>query len=262
MPQKIMQVDAFSDRPFGGNPAAVCVLDAPADERWMQAIAMEMNLSETAFLTPEQDGYNLRWFTPTAEVDLCGHATLASAHTLWSEGYVSPNQELRFYTRSGRLTATRKDDWITLNFPEDPPTPASPTPELLKSLPGARPVYTGKSKSKYLVELPSEKDVRALQPDFALIKQLAVMGVIVTSPSDSPEFDFVSRFFAPAIGIDEDPVTGAAHCVLTPYWSKLGKPQLQAYQASARGGVLKLKQQGDRIFISGQAVTVMRAELI
>lgn len=262
MGQTIVQVDAFCDRIFQGNPAAVCVMEQPADAAWMQSVAAEMNLSETAFLNPAEAGYQLRWFTPTSEVDLCGHATLASAHVLWSEGH-SDASPLHFHTRSGLLQAERNGTWITLDFPSDPATPTATEPELLKSLRGATPNFVGKSRNMYLVELPSAEHVRTLQPDFSLMQWLPAMGVIVTSRSDRGDFDFISRFFAPAVGIDEDPVTGAAHCVLTPYWqSVLGKDSLRAYQASTRGGILKLHQVGDRTRISGQAITVMRGELI
>lgn len=259
----VLQIDAFTDRPFGGNPAAVCILAEAADADWMQAIAAEMNLSETAFLYPIEDGYHLRWFTPAAEVDLCGHATLATSHALWSQGYLATTQEARFQTRSGLLTAQQAEGWITLNFPSNPAQPIPAAPELLKSLRGQMPAYTGQSsgetESMILVELESEAHVRSLQPDFPILKTLPVLGLIATAPADDPSVDFASRFFAPAVGIDEDPVTGAAHCVLAPYWQeKLGKSALAARQISQRGGVLKVECQGDRVLISGQAVTVMQ----
>lgn len=266
MPQTtftISQVDAFSDRPFAGNPAAVCVLAEAADERWMQAVAAEMNLSETAFLVPQADGYDLRWFTPAVEVDLCGHATLASAHVLWDEGHLSTEETARFHTRSGLLTATYEAGWITLNFPTQPVNAVTPDSELLRSLRGAEPQFVGKNRTNYFVELASEQHVRLLQPDFTLMQHLPVQGVIVTSRAEDPSVDFVSRYFAPAAGINEDPVTGSAHCSLTPYWQQvLGKNELLAHQISARGGVLKVKSSGDRVEISGQAVTVMQGELI
>ena len=262
MSQRILQVDAFTNQPFKGNPAAVCVLEQAADEAWMQSVAAEMNLSETAFLYPIEGGYHLRWFTPTAEVDLCGHATLASAHVLWSEGHLAPDQMARFRTRSGLLTATRQGDWMTLNFPTQPVEPVAATPELLKSLRGLAPKFVGQNRNKILVEVESADYVASLRPDFAIMRLLPVMGVIVTSRSQDAQFDFVSRFFAPAVGIDEDPVTGAAHCALAPYWQGvLGKSEFLAYQASARGGVVKVRCEGDRTYISGQAVTVMRGEL-
>lgn len=262
----ILQVDAFTDHPFRGNPAAVCLLSAPASETWMQAVAAEMNLSETAFLQPVEDGYQLRWFTPMAEVELCGHATLASAHVLWSEGMLAAAQTARFYTKSGLLTATQTGDWITLNFPSQPTHPVSAPPELLKSLRGLRPqtvTYGNTAKANYLVELPSEDYVRSLQPDFAMMRLLTAQGVIVTAPSEAPDVDFVSRYFAPAVGINEDPVTGSAHCSLVPFWEgKLGKSSFVAKQVSQRGGILRVQRQGDRVLISGQAVTVMSGTLL
>lgn len=262
----ILQVDAFTDRLFGGNPAAVCVLSTPASETWMRVVAAEMNLSETAFLHPHEDGYQLRWFTPTSEVDLCGHATLASAHVLWSEGNLPSTQIARFYTRSGLLTATQDDGWITLNLPLQPLSAIAPPPALLKSLRGLQPQavgYGGTAESNYLVELPSEDHVRSLQPDLTMMRLLPAQGVIVTALSADPHVDFVSRYFAPAVGIDEDPVTGSAHCSLVPFWeSKLGKSSFLAKQVSNRGGILKVRREGDRVDISGQAVTVMRGTLL
>ncbi len=261
----ILQVDAFTDYCFGGNPAAVCVLSTPASETWMRVVAAEMNLSETAFLYPVEDGYQLRWFTPTAEVDLCGHATLASAHVLWSEGQLAADQMARFHTKSGLLTASQAAGWITLNFPVQPVKPVAPPPELLKSLRGLQPqsvAYGGSAEANYLVELPSEDYVRSLQPDFAMMRLLPAQGVIVTALSEDPSIDFVSRYFAPAVGIEEDPVTGSAHCSLVPFWEdKLGKSEFVARQVSQRGGQLKVKRAGDRILISGQAVTVMQGTL-
>ena len=266
-PQRIVQVDAFSDRPFGGNPAAVCVLPEAADEAWMQSIAAQMNLSETAFLYPKEGGYHLRWFTPTTEVDLCGHATLASAHVLWQEGHLPLDQTARFHTRSGLLTAELEGDWITLNFPSQPVEAVTPDPVLLKALRGQEPVFVGANsegaEGNFWVELASKAHMRSLQPDFALMKTLPVMGVIVTSPATATDVDFVSRYFAPAAGINEDPVTGSAHCSLAPYWqSKLGKEAFLAQKVSVRGGELKVRCEGERVFISGQAVTVLRGELV
>jgi PhzF family phenazine biosynthesis protein len=265
----LLQVDAFTDRPFGGNPAAVCVLPEPADADWMQAVAAEMNLPETAFLYPITDGsmaYHLRWFSPTIEVNLCGHATLASAHVLWSEGHLAPDQAARFTSRGGSLTATKQGDWITLNFSAETVTATPADPVLIDCLGGVEPVFVGQNlgapNPNYLVELASEEQVRSLQPDFALMKTLPMMGVIVTSRGDDPAVDFVSRYFVPSVGVDEDPVTGSAHCALTPYWqAKLGKTDLLAHQISARGGVLKVSSEGDRVFISGQAVTVLKGQL-
>lgn len=257
----IFQVDAFTDEPFKGNPAAVCVLPEPRAEAWMQNVAREMNLSETAFLCKQEDGFSLRWFTPTVEVELCGHATLASAHVLWEIGLLTPQERANFHTRSGLLSAERKGDEIELNFPATPEEPASVPPGLGEAL-GVVPRYTGKTRFDYLVEVESEEVVRNLRPDFASMKALPVRGVMVTSSAASPGYDFVSRFFAPGSGIDEDPVTGSTHCCLGPFWSKrLGKSQLLAYQASARGGTVRVRVAGDRVYLGGQAVTVVRGEL-
>jgi PhzF family phenazine biosynthesis protein len=259
---KIVQVDAFTDQPFRGNPAAVCVLPAPRDEAWMQDLAREMNLSETAFLVPAgREGFNLRWFTPTTEVALCGHATLASAHALWEGGYLKPDQTARFHTKSGVLTAERKGHWIELDFPAIHQEPA-PTPAGLAEALRTNIKYLGKNKFDYLIEVDSERAVREMAPDFTALRQLPVRGVSVTSRSDSPEFDFVSRFFAPGSGVDEDPVTGSAHCCLGPFWSgRLRKTELVAYQASARGGTVRVRVNGDRVILGGQAFTVLRGEL-
>ena len=258
----ITQVDSFTDRPFAGNPAAVCLLAQPRDEGWMQHVAREMNLSETAFLSPKADDFELRWFTPTIEVDLCGHATLASAHVLWEEGHLAPDRPARFHTRSGMLGAEKKGTWIEMDFPA---TPAEPVPRLepLEAALGVRAKYTGRPRFDYLVEVESEEQVRALKPDFSALRQLKVRGVIVTSRASGAEYDFVSRFFAPGSGIDEDPVTGSAHCCLGPFWKeRLGRDDLIGYQASARGGFVRTRCVGDRVRISGQAVTVLRGELV
>jgi PhzF family phenazine biosynthesis protein len=258
---KIIQVDAFTDRPFAGNPAAVCLLDRPREDRWMQDVAGEMNLSETAFPLREGDGFRLRWFTPVVEVDLCGHATLATSHVLWEEGILEPDETARYQTKSGLLRASRRGDWIELDFPSACPEPADPPPRLLEAL-GVTAVRTGRIGSEYLVEVESEAVVREASPDFQLLRKSGAWGVILTSGSASPEFDFVSRFFAPGAGIDEDPVTGAAHCALGPYWKgQLGKDAFMAYQASARGGVVRVTVSGDRVKLQGQAVTVLRGEL-
>jgi PhzF family phenazine biosynthesis protein len=257
------QVDAFTNRPFGGNPAAVCWLEAEADPKWMQSLAAEMNLSETAFVRQLIDGLELRWFTPTVEVDLCGHATLATAPALWSSDLVSKELPLRFQTRSGVLTCTRDGDFIDLDFPATPPTEVEIPAELSEAL-GLEPTYLGKSRFDYLAVFESADAVRSLKPDYRKLERFPVRGVIVTAASDDDvQFDFVSRFFAPAVGVDEDPVCGSAHCCLTPYWSKrLGKMELMAHQVSARGGVLRLKLKGDRVVLGGQAVTVWRGELL
>lgn len=259
---KITQVDAFTDKPFTGNPAAVCILKEAIDEAWMQNVAREMNLSETAFLLPHEDGFNLRWFTPSVEVALCGHATLASAHVLWEEGHLGPHEQARFHTKSGLLTANLNGDWIELDFPAVRVEVASPPPDLLESL-GVEPRYVGKNKFDYLVEVESEDIVRNTEPDHTLLRRVQARGVIITSRSSSRPFDFISRFFAPGSGIDEDPVTGSAHCALAPYWEKrIQRRGLLAYQASPRGGVVRVRMEGDRVRLGGQAVTVLRGELL
>lgn len=259
---RITQVDAFAEKPFTGNPAAVCVLPEAHDETWMQAVAQEMNLSETAFLVKQAEGFDLRWFTPAVEVALCGHATLASAHVLWEEGHLEPATMARFHTKSGLLTAERRDGWIEMNFPATLETPAAPPPGLAEVL-GTKPEYVGKNKFDYLIELDSEKAVRGLRPDFRALRALPVRGLIVTSESSSREFDFISRFFAPGSGVDEDPVTGSAHCCLGPFWSKRkNKTQFVAYQASPRGGVVRVRVDGDRVILGGKAVTVLRGQLV
>lgn len=261
MPQSIVQVDAFADRPFTGNPAAVCVLHEPRDDGWMQAVAMEMNLSETAFLQRRDDGWDLRWFTPAVEVDLCGHATLASAHVLWQDGLLPDDTEARFHTRSGLLTARRDGEWIGMDFPAMPEQKAH-APESLAPALGANPVYVGRSQFDLLVELESEDVVRTLQPDLSALKLVEARGIIVTARSEGGGYDFVSRFFGPRVGVPEDPVTGSAHCVLAPYWArKLGRNELVGYQASARGGIVRVRVEGDRVVLGGQAVTVMRGML-
>jgi PhzF family phenazine biosynthesis protein len=257
---KLLQIDAFTSEAFRGNPAAVCLLDRERDAEWMQNVAAEMNLSETAFLLPNDDGYSLRWFTPAVEVALCGHATLASAHALWEERGLT---SARFHTKSGELTAERRGDLIELDFPATLEQPSDAPEGLLESLGVDAPVYVGKNKFDYLVEVESEAIVRALDPDHARLRRIPVRGVIVTSRSSSSAIDFVSRFFAPGSGIDEDPVTGSAHCCLTPYWAaKLGKQEMVAYQASKRGGVVRVRLDGDRVKLAGNAVTVLRGELV
>ncbi|WP_036478319.1 PhzF family phenazine biosynthesis protein [Myxosarcina sp. GI1] len=263
MGQKIIQVDAFSDRVFKGNPAAVCILEQPVTEEWMQLVAREMNLSETAFLSPVRDGYNLRWFTPTTEVPLCGHATLASAHVIWTEEKRASDSSIHFYTKSGLLTANYKNKWIELDFPVNHSQKVA-TPQELATALGLPVKNTLINSLGYLVEVESPDLVRNIQPNFALLKTLTTSDVIVTSKAETDtEYDFVSRFFAPGLGIDEDPVTGAAHCCLAPFWrDRLGKDELLAYQASSRGGTVKVKYSGgERVLLGGQAVTVMRGEL-
>ncbi len=258
----IYQVDSFASQVFKGNPAAVCLLDAPADEAWMQNLALEMNLSETAYAWPEADGFRLRWFTPKVEVDLCGHATLATAHILWQLQKLTSNEPALFHTRSGLLTCTKQGDWIAMDFPAKIAAEVAAPAGLADAL-GVAPLFVGNNKMDYLVEIESEEQLRSLKPNFAELGKLPVRGVIVTTRSQSPEYDFVSRFFAPAAGVFEDPVTGSAHTALAPYWAeKLGKSEMTAYQASDRGGVVKVKLTNDRVLLMGQAVTVMKGELL
>jgi predicted PhzF superfamily epimerase YddE/YHI9 len=260
--ESIAVVDAFADRPFAGNPAGVCLMREPADPEWMQLVARELNLSETAFLSPEGDAFRLRWFTPTVEVDLCGHATLATAHLLWELGRLAPTDEPLFHTRSGLLSACRADGRILLDFPALPDQPCEPPAGLVKAL-GAPARYTGKNAFDYLAELESEAAVRELRPNLARLAALSARGVIVTARSDDPAFDFVSRFFAPGAGIPEDPVTGSAHCCLGPYWTdRLGKTELTGHQVSARGGTVQVQVRGDRVRLGGHAITVWRGELL
>jgi predicted PhzF superfamily epimerase YddE/YHI9 len=290
----LWQIDAFTDRPFAGNPAAVCLLREERDAGWMQALAAEMNLSETAFVRPLADGFSLRWFTPTIEVPLCGHATLASAHFLYASCNVPPTDMIRFHTASGLLTARRNGERIELDFPAAPPQEMAPPAGLLNALEGwhvpeappkgvvvqtgpPRPsleapgvptqkepsglTFIGKTALDTYLVLTDPDRLRALAPDFAALAPLA-HGVIVTAPSDDERYDFLSRFFAPAAGINEDPVTGSAHCALAPYWSqRLGRSELTGYQASHRGGTVYTRLAGDRVILAGHAVTVFRGEL-
>ncbi len=254
-------VDAFTDTPFGGNPAAVCLLDSHKPDSWLQNVAAEMNLSETAFLIKGVNDYSLRWFTPAAEVDLCGHATLASAHVLWSER-LCHESEISFMTRSGQLTATKDKDGIHLNFPIELEKECLPPERLVQAL-NVPFTYVGMNRFDYLVEVENEEMVRGLRPDFNLLSQIDTRGIIVTSKASKSDVDFVSRCFFPAIGVNEDPVTGSAHCCLGPYWqAKLNKSQLVAQQLSARQGTLRLNLIKDRIIMSGQAVTTLKGQFI
>lgn len=260
----IWTVDAFTATPFSGNPAAVCLLDVQPTRDWMQRVAAEMNLSETAFLRPLEDGmYELRWFTPLVEVDLCGHATLAAAHILYETGRIGEQEAARFETKSGVITAYRENGGIRLDFPAEPVSTLSPPAELIEAL-GFIPRYVGSNRLDILVEADDESTVRGLQPDMALLRTLQTRGVIVTSRSKATSsYDFVSRAFFPGIGVDEDPVTGSAHCALAPYWAKrLRKDELRAYQASARGGSLTVRVEEDRVMLIGQAITVLSGRLL
>ena len=262
MSQPFYQVDAFADRPFTGNPAAVCLLDHEPDPSWMQAVAAEMNLSETAFLWPEPEGFRLRWFTPTVEVDLCGHATLATAHLLWELGRLPESAPARFSTRSGPLTARLDGDRIVLDFPACPPEPIAVPAWLPESL-RADVLWAGQNGMDVLGLVESEAVVRGLKPDLGRIAAQEARGLIVTAPAVEPGIDFVSRFFAPSCGVPEDPVTGSAHCALGPFWAdRLGRAQLVGYQASARGGRVGVEVVGDRVHLSGRATTVIRGELL
>jgi PhzF family phenazine biosynthesis protein len=253
----IFTVDAFAAERFHGNPAAVCLLTESCDEHWMQYVAREMNLSETAFVVPQTDGYGIRWFTPRVEVALCGHATLASAHILWETERVPAGKPITFTSRSGPLGAKRDGHWIELDFPARVEKPAPPPPHLAEAL-GAKLEYVGRNVDDFLVVVDCEKTVRNLKPNFAQLRELNVRGVIVTAAANGGDFDFVSRFFAPGAGIDEDPVTGSAHCCLGPYWQmRLNKNEFIAYQASERGGMVKVRVAGDRVLLGGQAITVV-----
>ena len=258
----LFHVDAFTDRPLSGNPAAVCLLPSWKEDRWLQAVGREMNLSETAFLAPQDGGYNLRWFTPEVEVDLCGHATLASAHVLWQQNLANPTEVIRFSTKSGLLKAVRMGDGIELDFPLEPDEPADPPADLLLAL-GVSARYVGKNRLDYVVEVESEQVLRQVAPDFKLLRIIPCRGVIVTSRSADAQFDFASRAFFPRLGVDEDPVCGSAHCCLGAFWRKrLGKSDFVAYQASARGGVVNVRVTGDRAFLCGKAVIVAKGELL
>jgi predicted PhzF superfamily epimerase YddE/YHI9 len=254
-------VDAFTNRPFRGNPAAVVPLDRWRDDAWLQNVAMEMNLAETAYFVPNANGFDLRWFTPQTEVDLCGHATIASALVLAQLGKLADGAEVAFSTRSGVLGARRSGSLIELDFPALPVVSCDPPPGLLESL-NVTARYVGRSTFDYLVEVESEKVLRSLAPDMRRLAAVNCRGLFVTSGSDDPQFDFVSRFFAPAVGIDEDPVTGSAHCTLAPYWGqKLGKAKMIGYQASARGGVVSVEVRGQRVILGGEGVIFASGEI-
>jgi len=259
-------VDAFAWAPFRGNPAAVCLLAFPQPVAWMQSLAAELNLSETAFLLARSDGWDLRWFTPAIEVSLCGHATLASAHALWESGRLDPAAPARFHTKSGVLTCVRDGNKIEMDFPAAPVEEIDPPQNVIAAL-GVRAVFAGRTtgghaETNLLVQVASEAVVRGARPDFDELGRITRGGVILTAASDDARHDFVSRFFAPYAGIDEDPVTGSAHCSLGPFWAqRLKKRELTGFQASRRGGLVFVRPAGERVTISGQAVTLMRGQL-
>jgi len=265
MPVPMYVVDAFTSRPFSGNPAGVCLLTEPADMDWMQSVAAEMKHAETAFLVPREDGLALRWFTPTTEVDLCGHATLASAHILWEIGYLGEEEEAVFHTKSGVLTCTRHGYGIQMDFPAERARGDArfDGPGICAALGLTEAAKICANRMDVLLEVAAEKIVRSLDPDFAALGKFDVRGIIVTARSDSPDFDFVSRFFAPAAGIDEDPATGSAHCFLGPYWAEiLGRTDLIGYQCSPRGGTVRTAIRGDRVLLQGHAVTTLKGEFL
>lgn len=269
----IWQVDAFTDAPFRGNPAAVCVLPSFPTDQWMQHVAAEMNLAETAFVVPRGDSnqFDLRWFTPAVEVDLCGHATLAAAHVLWEQGFAAPATPIEFETRSGSLCCVQEACGITLDFPATPPVAIEDSTVIqtlaaslgLAEREGAELPRVWKSRFDLMVILDDERQVRELQPNMAAVAELDARGVIVTAEADMDGVDFVSRFFAPQVGVSEDPVTGSAHCCLAPYWAqRLGRPRLVGYQASVRGGRVGVAVEGDRVRLTGAAVTMLAGNLL
>jgi len=262
MQAELHLVDAFTRSAFRGNTAGVCIPDGTADTAWMQQVAAELKHSETAFLVPEGEHWNLRWFTPAKEVDLCGHATLAAASVLFSTGRVATDKSIVFETLSGNLTVRKDGDWISMDFPAEPAVTSMPIPGLGRAL-GVEPLYTGRNRFDILVELPLADDVCSLEPDMEALTAIHARGFIVTAASDVPEIDFVSRFFAPSVGVPEDPVTGSAHCCLGPYWGeKLKKAEITGFQCSARGGSVRVKLAGDRVIISGHAVHVFSGKLL
>lgn len=261
-PKRIFHVDAFAEAPFTGNPAAVCLLEEEAPPAWMQSIAREMNLSETAFVHREREGFRLRWFTPTVEMPLCGHATLAAAHVLWEEGSLELDAPARFFTLSGELLANRREQWVELNFPSKPVHEVAPRVGLLEAL-GVSAKVVGTDGSNDLVQLATEEEVIDAAPNFALLKTVCPFGVILTAVASLPEHDFVSRYFAPSLGVDEDPVTGSSHCALGPFWqARLGRDIFVAKQVSQRGGIVRVEVLSERVLLSGKAVTILKGELL
>ncbi len=260
MPLPLFIVDAFADKPFSGNPAAVCLLDRERDNGWLQALAGEMNLSETAYVLPRDDGWGLRWFTPVVEVDLCGHATLATSHVLWETGRLPLERPAVFHTRSGKLTCRREDQWIAMDFPAEPPREVELAADLLEGL-GVKPVFVGRNRMDVIACLESEQALRDVIPNQTALGRINCRGILITARSSGP-YDFVSRSFFPRLGVPEDPVCGSAHCCLGPFWSeKLGKRALIGQQVSRRGGIVRVKCDGERVTLSGIAVTTLRGEL-
>jgi len=262
MSAEIHIIDAFTSTQFCGNPAAVCITEEEKGSTWMQSVATEMNHSETAFLHRLDDGWSLRWFTPEAEVDLCGHATLAAAYVIWSTGREDEGSRIRFRTLSGILTATRDSSGIALDFPAVPVTVCDP-PGGIEAAFRCPVVFSGRTKFDLFYELASATDVCTLDPDMGALATLPARGIIVTARSDMPAYDFVSRFFAPSVGIPEDPVTGSAHCSLGPYWGeRLGKTRMTGFQCSPRGGVVRVTLQDDRVILTGDTVPVLTGQLL
>jgi predicted PhzF superfamily epimerase YddE/YHI9 len=258
----LLHVDAFAHAPFRGNPAAVCLLDAARPTEWMQALAAELNLPATAFVHGQPAGFALRWFSPTAELSLCGHGTLASAYALWETGRLAPTAAARFATRSGVLSAVRRDGWVTIDLPAEVASAASAPVGLLDAV-GVKARWIGRNRLDYVIEVDDEAAVRAAAPDLGALTAIDTRGVIVTARASTPGFDFVSRFFAPRLGIPEDSVTGSAHCCLAPLWAaRLGTPRVSGLQLSARGGVVRAEVAGDRVALSGQIIPVLRGELV
>lgn len=259
---KYFIVNAFADKPFCGNPAAVCIVENDLSENKMQLIASEFNLSETAFIEKKNDHFRLRWFSPTMEVDLCGHATLAGAHILWEQNIINNKSIISFNTNSGILSIKKAKDRIVMDFPSEDAVETECPEEIIRSL-NIKPLFSGKNRFDYIVEVGSEELVRTIKPDFGILAELNTRGIIVTSDSESRDYDFVSRFFAPNAGIPEDPVTGSAHCCLGPYWSrKLNKTKLTGYQASERSGTVYVDIKEGRVFLGGNAVTFSSGKLI
>ncbi|MEO6724188.1 MAG: PhzF family phenazine biosynthesis protein [Blastocatellia bacterium] len=266
----LLHIDAFASEAFRGNPAAVCLLEMSKPDDWMQKVAAEINLPMTAFIVPrlKANEADLRWFTPTVEMPLCGHATLASAHALWETGRLNEAQEAHFHTLGGRLVCRRVGKQIEMNFPALLMQEAD-LPSAIAEAFGVRPRkvfrqrYNDGSSGNFMLELDSEEAVRNLNPNFELLRKAAKAGIIVTARGNTSKFDFVSRYFAGYVGIDEDSATGSAHCTLTPYWAGvLGKTEMTAYQASARGGVIGVRLSKDRVFLAGEAITVLRGSLL